>query len=84
MSARPKDQEVPRFKKPMLGKCETCNHVWPVVWLPMEASNAARIMMVRGCPACGQMAKKKIVMASAADEIIWMSHHPSMKEEVRT
>lgn len=34
-------------------KCPECAHVWSVVKLPMEAREAARLMMAAFCPSCG-------------------------------
>lgn len=32
------------------GRCDVCNHVWPVAYLPMALEAAARLMSAARCP----------------------------------
>lgn len=41
-------------KKPMMGRCGECGHVWPVVYFPMDLERFVNV--VKGasiCPMCG-------------------------------
>lgn len=55
-------------KKPMWAKCESCNHCWPVCYLPMEAALAGKMMaQAKNCPKCGA---PKPVVAKQNDGVL--------------
>lgn len=57
-------------KRAFWGKCRNCGHCWPVVWLPMEAIKAAKLMLAAWCPNC------------ASDRIgIADQHHGELRED---
>ena len=43
----------PEVRTPFHGECADCEHVWVLVWLPLEARKASEIMMGARCPKCG-------------------------------
>lgn len=43
---------MPDHPKPLNGRCGDCNHVWPVLHLPMDAEKACRLMAAAICPKC--------------------------------
>ncbi len=47
---------VPR--RPMLGVCEACAHVWPVLWTPMDLRQVGKLANALFCPMCGERAGK--------------------------
>jgi hypothetical protein len=53
-------------RKPFWGKC-TCGHIWAVVYLPMEASAAAKLMGTARCTMC---AGRKISIAKQDDGVL--------------
>lgn len=42
-------------RKPMFAKCGACEHIWAIVYMPMEATLAARCMKRATCPSCGEI-----------------------------
>ena len=40
-------------KTTMDARCGACDHVWPVVELPMEVSQLSRTLRAAHCPSCG-------------------------------
>lgn len=44
---------APPGKKPLELACGVCGHVWTAIWLPMERTEAARILRAACCPVCG-------------------------------
>ncbi len=48
-------------KKPLLGSCEACGHVWATVWTPCPVTDLPRRPK---CPYCGNRAKESIFIAS--------------------
>ncbi len=55
-------------------RCPECTHVWPVVTLPMEAGEAARLMMRALCPTCEndspQVALSRDILSAAPGQWI--------------
>jgi len=45
--------EMSEPRKPFWGICGACSHCWPVCYVPMEAMQAAKLMLAARCPNCG-------------------------------
>jgi hypothetical protein len=48
----------------LYAECGACQHVWPVVYLPMELRKAATVAKRAACAKCGET--KKVYCASEA------------------
>lgn len=44
---------APAGKRPAYGLCRECDHIWPLVWLPMPLYEAVMVLKGVACPACG-------------------------------
>ncbi len=60
--------ETPR--QPVMVRCGDCSHTWPIVYLPMEADKATRVMRAHAsyCPMCAAPAKRIFMAPDAAPE----------------
>lgn len=48
------DKEAPPAeRKPMLARCAKCEHVWPILYLPLEIGVAGAVLKAAHCPNCG-------------------------------
>lgn len=45
--------EKPGERKPMYARCDKCDHVWPILYLPLEISTAGQVLKAAHCPNCG-------------------------------
>ncbi|WP_420104109.1 hypothetical protein [Bosea sp. (in: a-proteobacteria)] len=55
-------------RTPALAHCRTCGHVWAAAWLPINMTEASRLMKA-GCPACGE--RSLVYMATAEQTETW-------------
>lgn len=53
-------------RKPFHGKCGECQHIWVVLYLPMDLCKSAEIMKRATCPMCGS---HKIFIPNEAEVI---------------
>jgi len=56
-----------KMENAVYGRCgrPSCQHVWPVVYLPMPLTAAAQVMARATCPKCGDT--KNIKIANEAE-----------------
>lgn len=45
--------DKPTERKPMFARCASCEHVWPILYLPLEISAAGNVLKAAHCPNCG-------------------------------
>lgn len=45
--------DKPGERRPMYARCSKCEHVWPILYLPLEISTAGAVLKAAHCPNCG-------------------------------
>ena len=52
---------------PLKGRCLGCNHLWVVLYAPMDLTVACKVIKNTHCPKCGVSSKKIVVDFTGAD-----------------
>lgn len=53
-------------RQPFLIRCEPCQHVWAIAYLPMEMGTMVKLLKRAACPLCGSSGKN-LFLATAKD-----------------